>query len=158
MTNFKMMVRADCAVSACSLLPLFIKALAHWLSPGGWRGSASGHEFTLPTPQPQLPASKIKQTLLSTNLASSSAFEWQAAKPPLSVMLPVALAWEAWRLWKPRGDPESLFVHFLRRQNQLYLPRVRNLAGILGQQLVLFLHAFHLPRIWVHGFWNIFGD
>ena len=35
MTNFKMIVRADCAVSACSPLPPSIKALAHWLSVGG---------------------------------------------------------------------------------------------------------------------------
>ena len=33
--NFKMTVRADCAVSACSSLPLPIKSLAHWLSVGG---------------------------------------------------------------------------------------------------------------------------
>ena len=109
---------------------------------GGWPLDMSSHY-----PPPQLPASRINQTFLSTNLA----FEWQAAKPPLSVTLPVALAREAWRLWEPRSDPESLFVHFLRRQDQLYLPRVRNLTGILGQQLVLFLHASHLPRIWVYG-------
>ena len=41
MTNVKMTVRADCAVSACSPLPASIKALAHWLSVGGvglWTG------------------------------------------------------------------------------------------------------------------------
>ena len=32
-------------------------------------------------PSPQLPAPKIKQTFLSTNLASLSVFEQQAAKP-----------------------------------------------------------------------------
>ena len=52
MINFKMTVRADCAVSACSLLPLSIKALAHWLSPRSWKGLAFGHEFTLPAPTP----------------------------------------------------------------------------------------------------------
>ena len=34
MTNLEMTVRADCAVSACSPLPLSIKVLAHWLSVG----------------------------------------------------------------------------------------------------------------------------
>ena len=34
MTNLGMTVRADCAVSACSPLPLSIKVLAHWLSVG----------------------------------------------------------------------------------------------------------------------------
>ena len=34
-TNFKMTVRADCAVSACSPLPPSINVLAHWLSVGG---------------------------------------------------------------------------------------------------------------------------
>ena len=41
MTNFKVTVRADCAVSACSSLPLSIKALAPWLSVGAvglWTG------------------------------------------------------------------------------------------------------------------------
>ena len=32
MTNSKVTVRVDCAVSACSPLPLSMKALAHWLS------------------------------------------------------------------------------------------------------------------------------
>ena len=60
-----MTVRAGCAMSACSPLPLSIKPLAHWLSVGGagvslWKESTS--------PAPRLPASKIKQTFLSTNL------------------------------------------------------------------------------------------
>ena len=56
-------------------LPQPIKSLAHWLSVRGvglWTGS---------TPPPRLPASKIKQTFLSTNLASLLAFEWRAAWP-----------------------------------------------------------------------------
>ena len=54
MTNFKMTVRADCAVSACSTNPLSIKALAHWLSVGRvslWTGIRPAH---------WLPACKIK--------------------------------------------------------------------------------------------------
>ena len=49
MTNFKMTVRADCAVSTRSLLHLSIKALAHWLS---WTGgeTGSGQVSTLPPP------------------------------------------------------------------------------------------------------------
>ena len=37
MTNVKMTVSADCAVSECSPLRPSIKALAHWLSVGGSR-------------------------------------------------------------------------------------------------------------------------
>ena len=37
---------------------------------------------------PRLPASKRKQTFLSTNLASLLALAWQAAGPPLSVATP----------------------------------------------------------------------
>ena len=44
MANFKMPVRADCAVSACSPLPPSIKALAPWLSR---RESAFGQASTL---------------------------------------------------------------------------------------------------------------
>ena len=39
MTNFKMTVRADCAVSTRSLLHPSVKALAHWLS---WTGGETG--------------------------------------------------------------------------------------------------------------------
>ena len=42
MTNFKMTVRADCAVSACSLLPQPIKALAHQLGVGWGIGLWTG--------------------------------------------------------------------------------------------------------------------
>ena len=57
--NFKMTVRAACAVPARSPLPLPIKALAPWLSLGGvglWTGV---HPSPAPT---QFPASQIKQT------------------------------------------------------------------------------------------------
>ena len=79
-----MTVRADCVVSAWSSLPLQIKTFAHWLSLGG--ESAFGQESTLspsPSPPPRLPASKIKQTFLSTYLVSLLAFEWPAAGPTL---------------------------------------------------------------------------
>ena len=73
MTNFKRTVRADYTVSACSPLPQPIKVLAHWLSVEGvslWTG--------VPTQPPWMPASQIKQTLLSTNLVSLLAFERRA--------------------------------------------------------------------------------
>ena len=76
LTNFKMTVRAECAPSACSPLPLPIESLAHWLA-GGW-GNGLWTGVHLPH---WLPASKIKQTFLSTNLVSLMAFNWQAARP-----------------------------------------------------------------------------
>ena len=45
MTNFRMTIRADCAVSARSPLPQTIKALA---TDGQWGGSDFGQESTLP--------------------------------------------------------------------------------------------------------------
>ena len=78
-TNFKMTVRADCAVPECSFLPLSIKALSHWLS--GWRVSL----WTGVRPPCGLPASRIKQTFLYTTLASILAFEPLAARLQLSV-------------------------------------------------------------------------
>ena len=56
LTNFKMTVRAECAPSACSPLPLPIESLAHWLA-GGW-GNGLWTGVHLPH---WLPASKIKQ-------------------------------------------------------------------------------------------------
>ena len=79
MTNFKMTVRGDRAVSACR--PLCLQKLLPPDCPqGGWGESAFGQASALP-PLPQLPASKIKQTFLSTNLASLLAFVQQAAAP-----------------------------------------------------------------------------
>ena len=68
MTNFKMAVKADCTASACSTLPLSVKALDHWASAEG--ELAFGQMSTLLTLPLQLPVSEIKQTFLSTNLAS----------------------------------------------------------------------------------------
>ena len=77
MTDFKKTVRADCAVSACSSLPPSIKALAPWL----WGVElAFGQASALPRT-----ASKIRQTFLSSNLASLLA----SSLTPLSITLSV---------------------------------------------------------------------
>ena len=72
-TNFKMTVRTDCAVSACSPLPLSIKAIVPWFSGEGrvcfWTGAALPY-----------PACQIEQTFLSTHQASLLAFDWRAAE------------------------------------------------------------------------------
>ena len=73
MTVFKMTVRADYAVSACSPLLSYIEALAHWLSVG-W-GKSWPLDKTLSASPNLLPASLRKQTFLSTNLASLMDFE-----------------------------------------------------------------------------------
>ena len=77
MTNFKRTVRANCAVSVGSLLPLSIRALAPWLSGLGEREVGLWTEVC-PLPSCWL---EIKQTFLSTKLASLLAFEWWAAGP-----------------------------------------------------------------------------
>ena len=66
MTNLKMTVRADCAVSAYSTT---ITSVYKGSGPTGfqWRGSGFGSMSATPTAQ--LPESEIKQTFLSTNLA-----------------------------------------------------------------------------------------
>ena len=69
--------RADCAVSAGSPRLLSVKAPAPLVSPVGEPGVGPWASTTLRPPQ--LPASEIKQTRLSTNLASLLASEWQAA-------------------------------------------------------------------------------
>jgi len=77
MTNLKMTVRDDCAVSAYSHRPpLSIKAL----TPFSWRGSGelAFGQMSATLPQ-QLPESEIKQTFLSTILAYLFSFERQAA-------------------------------------------------------------------------------
>ena len=68
-------LRADCAISTCSLLLLPIKLLASWLVVKcGGSQPLDKHLSSPPCPLPLL-ASKIKQTLLSSNLASSLASE-----------------------------------------------------------------------------------
>ena len=73
MSNQKMNVRAEYAVSARSLL-LSMKALTTIVASGG--ELALGQTFILP---PWLPASEIEQSFLATNLACFLAFEKQAA-------------------------------------------------------------------------------
>ena len=63
MTNFKMIIRADNAASACNSLPLSIKLL-----PTDCQGGVS--LWTQICPLPRLLAFKIKQIFLFTNLAS----------------------------------------------------------------------------------------
>ena len=66
MTDLKMTVRADCAVSACNPhLILSLNALTHCLSAGG----LSLWTDVRHPPLPQLPASEIKQTFLPMNPA-----------------------------------------------------------------------------------------
>ena len=79
MTNFKMIVRADCIISTCNPFSLSIKVLAPWLLGVKWRSQPLDRVHPTPT-FPQLPASNIKQTFISTNVASLLAFEWQATR------------------------------------------------------------------------------
>ena len=74
MTNFKMTVRADSAVSADSSLSQPVKILTPLLVSGG----QLSFEQTSALP-PQLPASEAKH--ISTNPAYSLAFEHQTAQP-----------------------------------------------------------------------------
>ena len=74
-----MTVRDNCAVSACNPhLILSLNALTHCLSAGG----LSLWTDVRHPPLPQLPASEIKQTFLSTNLGYLLAFEWPELDPP----------------------------------------------------------------------------
>ena len=87
MTNLKMTIRADSAVSICgSLLTSVYKSSCPQVAGGGGE-SAFGEMFT--TLAPQLSASEIKQTFLTTNLACLLAFGQRAARPTptLSVTL-----------------------------------------------------------------------
>ena len=62
----------------CFSLTLSINALTHCLSTGGlglWTDVRH-------PPLPQLPASEVKQTFLSTNLGYLLAFEWPELDPP----------------------------------------------------------------------------
>ena len=82
--NFRRTVRADCALSAWSPLPQSIKALGPRLSEQGRRGSWLFHRY-LPCALSTL-VSKIKQTFLSSNLAS---FYWLLSSWALvSITLP----------------------------------------------------------------------
>ena len=82
MTNFRMTVRADCTVSACSPLLQPRKSRAHWLSVAG--ELAFGQVFPH---HPWLLASK--QTCHCRVLASLSAVERRAAGPGIGYTLNV---------------------------------------------------------------------
>ena len=56
-----------------------MKALAHWMS--GWGGGSRPLNRHLPSPPTPMTASKIKQTFLSTNLASLLVSEQRVARP-----------------------------------------------------------------------------
>ena len=74
--NLKMTSRADCAVSTSSPLLLPIKSLAPLVTSYGQGGVGLWTDFCPhPLTLAQLPASEIKQTFLSTNLAGFLAVE-----------------------------------------------------------------------------------
>ena len=73
MVSVKLIVRADCAVSACRTFLLSIKALAPLTVSDGRVGLWTN--VHLPT-APHLPPSDIKQTFLFTNLACLLDFQW----------------------------------------------------------------------------------
>ena len=76
-TNFKMTIRADCAVSACSPLPSPVKA--HWSSVGG------SQRLDRSSCTPPLPWATVHQTFLSTKLAFLLAFKRQVSGPQFTV-------------------------------------------------------------------------
>ena len=75
MSNSKMTVRDDCAVSTCSPFLQPIKAHAHWLSPE--------ERWPLDRSPPSLLVALIqnKANFPSTSLPTLLTFEWQAAIP-----------------------------------------------------------------------------
>ena len=83
MTSLKITIRDDCAVSACSSpLPTVYKCPHPLLVGREGEESAFGQTpTTLSHAHPQLQASEIKQTFLSTNLAYLLAFEQRSARP-----------------------------------------------------------------------------
>ena len=79
-TNLKMTVRADCAISACNPLQTVYKSFCPLVAVMGVVGAGGGRReavglWTDICPPLQLPASEIKQIFLSTNLACLLAFE-----------------------------------------------------------------------------------
>ena len=78
MTNLKVTVRADCAVSAHSTT---ITSVYKGSCPTGWSGGGSGFGSMSATPTPQLLESEIKQTFLFTNLTWLLDLKQQAAAP-----------------------------------------------------------------------------
>lgn len=80
MTNLKVTVKADCAVSAYSCLPQTLKALTHCCQ----CEEVAFRQKCASLPTPQLLAFEIKKTCLSTNLAHSLALKQGAAESTFS--------------------------------------------------------------------------
>ena len=109
MTNFKMTVRADCAVSTCGPLPLSIKASAPDCQ---WKG------VSLQTgvgPPHRLPAPKVKQSFLSTNLPRY----WLLSSYQLDPTFRNSVMWSKWvkklKCWEPEFSPWEEGDHCVKR-------------------------------------------
>ena len=79
MTNLKVTVRTDCAISACSQPPTSVYKRSYPPVARGW-GEVSLWTDVCPPPA-QLPASEIKQTFLPTDLVCLVALGEQAVLP-----------------------------------------------------------------------------
>ena len=107
---------ADYDFSACSRLPLSVKAPACWMS-GEGGDSASGQASVLsPPPLSWWLASKIKQTFLSINLEPLLASEWLIVGPhsqshylyPISSLTQWTWVWVNSGSWWWTGRPGVL--------------------------------------------------
>ena len=99
MTNFKMTVRADCAISTCSPLFLSLKASApdcQWKGVSLWTGVFPPH---------RLPASKVNQSFPSTNLL----LHWLLSSDQLDPTFHNSVIWSKWvnklKCWEPEFSP-----------------------------------------------------
>ena len=105
MTNFKMTVRADCVVSACSPLPLATKALAPWLSRvgGSWPLDRS-------PPSPQVASVQNKGNFPFHQPCFCFGFCVVSGRTPLLVTVPVwCPGWaEKERRFESRGRVSAL--------------------------------------------------
>ena len=83
MTDLKLAVRDDCAVSACAPTPESVYKCSHLplVGGGGVGGGLAFAQMSATLPLQLLPP-EIKQTFLSTNLACLLPFEQQAAGLP----------------------------------------------------------------------------
>ena len=98
MANFRMTVRADCAVPARSPLPLSVKALAPWLS-GAWSRPL---DRCLPSPAPApLLASEIKQRFLSYQHLSLE--NWLLSGVTISLLCGILKKWHKWTYLQNRN-------------------------------------------------------
>ena len=107
MTNLKRTVRADCAVSACSLLPPSIKALAHWLSVGGvslWTGICP------PLSPPSVAGFRSKANFPFHPPCLFIGF-WAASSWTSFLAPNVRLSSHSRNIWLPRVFPNRAFVY-----------------------------------------------